>query len=499
MKRRKFNNKGFSLVELIAAVAILAVVVTPLLHSFVTSTNISRRATRITEATLAGKNILEAVDARPIAEFQKITDTNLAAELLGNGGDTVDITPIGEFDVGGDIVPDDEGGFDIALQNIRAGNAYYDAKVEFSRGDNQPSYADSNGNRVDSTSYGIYEINSERIAKYSSMDGVFCQQYLKTDNPDYLADEAFKTEVELNKDTMYPKYKNRSRYISMQVYKDSEGLVWARVTYTYTFEYYGRDASGARTDTTNFWQKIFNYSLFPGGYEPRNKDGSVNIYFMYYPDYYADYTDDTHYTVKARKDTIDIYNIAESGYDVDLKVFLYKQKPVNYYSDNYEPLDTTGVIYKADLTMFKPDDYEITEGEDRKTLVYTNVDEEFHRGPAGEYIQLDPSNFRFILAQAYYDGFDPDDPDYNPEEEGAPQINYPIETPPLEIDLDLVRKDEEIRIYNIKITLYPQGSFVPSKETKTIVIDGRDYEVDDTSGSTFTGEPIYVVEGSKTP
>ena len=166
MKRRKFNNKGFSLVELIAAVAILAVVVTPLLHSFVTSTNISRRATRITEATLAGKNILEAVDARPIAEFQKITDTNLAAELLGNGGDTVDITPIGEFDVGGDIVPDDEGGFDIALQNIRAGNAYYDAKVEFSRGDSQPSYADSNGNRVDSTSYGIYEINSERIAVY---------------------------------------------------------------------------------------------------------------------------------------------------------------------------------------------------------------------------------------------------------------------------------------------------------------------------------------------
>ena len=305
--------------------------------------------------------------------------------------------------------------------------------------------------------------------------------------------------MDISNGEIYPKYKNRSRHIEMFAYKDSEGLVWARVRYTYTFEYYKRDSSGARMDTTQFMDKVFNYSLFPGGYEPRNKDGSVNIYFMYYPDYYADYTDDTHYTVKARKDIIDIYNIAESGYDVDLRVFLYKQKPVNYYSDNYEPLDTTGVIYKADLTMFKPDDYEITEGEDRKTLVYTNVDEEFHRGPAGEYIQLDPNNFRFILAQASYIGFDPDNPDYNPEEEGAPRPYYPIETPPLEIDLDLVRKDEEIRIYNIKITLYPQGSFVPSKETKTIVIDGRDYEVDDTSGSTFTGEPIYVVEGSKTP
>lgn len=499
MKRLKKNSKGFSLVELIAAVAILAVVVTPLLHSFVTSTKVSNRATEISEATLAGKNLLETVDARPLSEFQQISDSNSAAMLLGDDASGTTITPIGQFDVDGDIVPGEEGDFNVAVQNVKVGNALYDAKVEFTRGDKEEVFT-VNGEDKPSTSHGLYLINGEKIAKYSGMDGVFCQTYFKTGNPDYMVDEVFKTEAKTNA-KMPSDYISRQRFIRLEAYKDSDGLVWARLSYTYQFKYYELDNEGFKTENVISWPispdpsapgysaVTYSYSLFPGGFEPRNKDGSVSIYLMYYPDYYADYTDETHYTVKARKDTIDIYNIADEGYDVDLRVFLYKQNPVNYYSDEYEKFTDTqlaGTRYQADVTMFKPDDFEITEGEARETLLYTNVDEDLSTGA-----QIPSGDFRFILAQARYEGFNPDDPDWDPTEEGAPTIYYPIDTPPLDISLDLVRKDKEIRIYNIKITLYKRNSASITSEM------GEDDTV--ITSCTFSGKPVYIVEGTKTP
>ncbi len=499
MKRLKKNNKGFSLVELIAAVAILAVVVTPLLHSFVTSSKVSNRATEISEATLAGKNILETVDARPLSEFQQVSDSNSAAMLLGDDSSGTTITPIGQLDIDGDIVPDEKGGFDVALQNVKVGNALYDAKVEFSRGDEDAQFT-VNGETKNSTSHGLYLINGEKIAKYSGMDGVFCQTFYKTGNPDYMVDEVYKTEAKTNV-KMPADYISRQRFIRLEAYKDSDGLVWARLSYTYQFKYYELDNEGFKTEIVKAWPDspspgaagyaacTYSYSIFPGGFEPRNKDGSVSIYIMYYPDYYADYTDETNYTVKCRKDTIDIYNIADEGYDVDLRVFLYKQNPINYYSDNYEKFTDTqlaGTNYKADVTMFKPDSFEITEGEQRETLLYTNVDEKLGTGE-----QLPAGDFRFILAQARYEGFDPDDPDWDPTEEGAPTIYYPIDTPPLDISLDLVRKDKEIRIYNIKITLYKKNSATISTQM------GEDDTV--ITSCVFSGNPIYVVEGTKTP
>lgn len=46
-ERRQLNNEGFSLIELLIAIVILAIIVVPLLHSFVTSarTNAKSRNT----------------------------------------------------------------------------------------------------------------------------------------------------------------------------------------------------------------------------------------------------------------------------------------------------------------------------------------------------------------------------------------------------------------------------------------------------------------------
>lgn len=511
MKRLKKNNKGFSLVELIAAVAILAVVVTPLLHSFVTSTTVSSRATQISETTLAGKNILEAVDARPISEWQQISDTNLASELLSSSVSTASITPIGKYNYLGNLETEEsDGGFEIGIQNIKAGNALYDAKVEFSRGDKELTYTNSEGNTVPSTSNGLYIINDKEIAKYSSMDGVFCQSYINTANPDVLVDEAYETKSKIDA-TFSKNYLYKERQITLEAYKDDSGLIWATLTYTYQFTYDELDKNdGIKTgrqlkwplsisaDSAGHSDVTFTYSLFPGGFEPVNKDGSVSIYMMYYP-VNSELFKNVPGTTSACKDKIRFYNIAPDGYEVDLRIFLYKQNPLKYNntSHKYEMIDTTGQRYQADVTMWMPDGFEIDNEDDdakRKTLVYTNA----NKG------MLHESDLDFAVGNASYESFDPNfyNPDiYDPDDPSTwvPKIQHFFTNNQYADTYSLVRKENEIRIYNVKVTLYPKGSFVPNKETYSTEIGGRTYSIVDTTGSSFTGDPIYTIEGTKTP
>ena len=68
MKKKKWekiqkNNQGFSLLELLISVTILAIIVIPMMHSFVTSARTNAKAKKVMEATSAGQNVIEAVKA----------------------------------------------------------------------------------------------------------------------------------------------------------------------------------------------------------------------------------------------------------------------------------------------------------------------------------------------------------------------------------------------------------------------------------------------------
>ena len=61
--RKELNNKGFSLVELLIATVILAIIVAPLLHTFVTAATTTVRSQKMGDATLASENLAETVEA----------------------------------------------------------------------------------------------------------------------------------------------------------------------------------------------------------------------------------------------------------------------------------------------------------------------------------------------------------------------------------------------------------------------------------------------------
>ncbi|MCM1282452.1 MAG: prepilin-type N-terminal cleavage/methylation domain-containing protein [Muribaculaceae bacterium] len=68
-RSKKINNGGFSLIELLAAITILAAIFIPLMHSFVTATRTNTKAKRAMEATTAGQNVFEELKANTVADF----------------------------------------------------------------------------------------------------------------------------------------------------------------------------------------------------------------------------------------------------------------------------------------------------------------------------------------------------------------------------------------------------------------------------------------------
>ena len=68
---RQNNNSGFSLVELLIAVTILAIIVIPLMHLFVTSTKINVKSRETLRSTTIAQDIMEGCKAYDVPELQE--------------------------------------------------------------------------------------------------------------------------------------------------------------------------------------------------------------------------------------------------------------------------------------------------------------------------------------------------------------------------------------------------------------------------------------------
>ena len=68
------SNKGFSLVEIIVAIAILAVIVLPLLNAFVTSSKLNVRSKDKLMAVETAKNIMEEMRGYKLNESAKLAE-----------------------------------------------------------------------------------------------------------------------------------------------------------------------------------------------------------------------------------------------------------------------------------------------------------------------------------------------------------------------------------------------------------------------------------------
>ena len=79
-ERRQLNNEGFSLIELLIAIVILAIIVVPLLHSFVTSARTNAKSRNTMHATAIAEDVMEQFEAHTLEEmadtYEAVTPTD---------------------------------------------------------------------------------------------------------------------------------------------------------------------------------------------------------------------------------------------------------------------------------------------------------------------------------------------------------------------------------------------------------------------------------------
>lgn len=68
------NNRGFTLIELLISVAILALIVIPILNSFLLSANLNAKAKQKHKATMVAENIMEKLKSNDLDDIEKWTD-----------------------------------------------------------------------------------------------------------------------------------------------------------------------------------------------------------------------------------------------------------------------------------------------------------------------------------------------------------------------------------------------------------------------------------------
>lgn len=71
---KKQNNKGFTLIELLVAITVLAIVITPLLHSFVSSHRVNAKSKQLMRATTLAQNEMEIFEKEKIEDLIAMTD-----------------------------------------------------------------------------------------------------------------------------------------------------------------------------------------------------------------------------------------------------------------------------------------------------------------------------------------------------------------------------------------------------------------------------------------
>ncbi len=365
MKRNKKNNKGFSLIELVAAIAILMIVVIPLLQAFTTSASLTSRAKKIGEATAAAQNIQETIEALSVKDFKNLDNKNVATML----------EPMGDSVERSEATENDDGSTSMTVKNLKSGSGTYDAKVTFSLGTESSS--------------GIGIINNTDIAKYTNLETAFvqCGSTGLDKNPDEQADTEFITTKKYKEATDAEKevlLKNKSRRIVVEIKTEEDTernvlLVYEKVSFCYIYGTAGYTAT-LKQASTNGGKSVNNikrnskydendptstyydgvdveldYDMFPNGYEmslEKDDEGAYKdtfiAYLMYYP--YFSFQDDSENGIKTIDDDyieflIDTNDDNQNNAPLNTQFFVVKMWPLER-----ETIDDTSTSVSGDTS-----------------------------------------------------------------------------------------------------------------------------------------------------
>lgn len=288
--KKKLGGKGFSLVELLVGVTILAVIAVPLLTAFLVTSHTSGRAKDIRNETVAAQYLVESMKATSIGAV--IDDLKRQAMPFGAGSaelytriwnpDTkvFDETLVSDYGA----VAEDGQGYVLKLTNVTVNNKTYNAAIYLNAAKYQGTTDDPG-------------LNDAPIVNYKEMDAVFKQPKDGTEDPDSMAatELAFQVMVDTGEEASSDDvYNSMDRTIEIAIHKDAGQA--DIVSYTAKYKYHYED------NGTDYFSES-NYSIYRGSYSAV-KNG---LYVFFYP--------------LRSSDSLCIYNTD----NLDVRVFLIKQ------------------------------------------------------------------------------------------------------------------------------------------------------------------------------
>lgn len=96
MQKNHGNQKGFTLIELLVTITILAIIVTPFLHSFVSVMRTNEKSKKVEQATTAARNVMERVKAYPFESLARLATYGAVGaegklEITYSGADAIEV------------------------------------------------------------------------------------------------------------------------------------------------------------------------------------------------------------------------------------------------------------------------------------------------------------------------------------------------------------------------------------------------------------------------
>jgi len=453
------NNKGFTLVEVLTAMVILAIVTVPLLNAFVVSARTNTKAKAAMNAVNVGQNIIEGLEANTVEEIayqfnypnniydpddnknnpiefnilakkneqgndsfsgcwelvQKMEDGKLVYKTAAKTGTSPEASIISSDNgLTYDFIEDNQGLYWYAINDIQMGSnsTKYDALIKVDASSYQDNGDDDNidGNLIDALEY-----NSQKVPNISDFDLNTEAFYVQSTMQDAEAAAYFKAKyIELGYSNADLKdFMNRlSRTIKVEITNKSVSFYEADQTMVRV--YYTYKCTGINAELNNV---VFNtkYDIFDN---TKTKMALKTVYLFYQPVY----TSKAASSVK--KDTI----IIENKNNLKLDLFVVKQENVA----------------KSELKLKESTygmDFQVSEGSlntdgNAFTTVHTNLGTNL-------YIYYDPAMTGANPAQANYS--------YQ-----AGNIPQPIDKLKIKTLADEESKD---RLFDVEVRIYKSDGY----------------------------------------
>ncbi len=349
---KRVQNKGFTLIEVLIAMLVLAIIVTPFLRAFVTASKTNAKSRQLLRTTTISQNIMEEMKAYSLEDIARqfngygtdnsiVSNAESAWEATLNAADgtytkvvtsqeaeesggTVNASIIDAVDaIGtGKFVGQPTDSYHFLMSNVAMQSAKYDVAIHVEK-------------NVNSGSYELVDI--------TSMNRSDCAYFAQEKTQDLNVASEFDRRNEIYGSSAHAQLSvsefqgMMSREITVQVSADAMGNENVKVVYDYSIP-----EGYTTTENRTYSEYTTIFDNYASGEELKA------VYLYYYPLYGS-----------TRTDTIKVENTS----DLDIQVYLIKMKDADYNSFN--DLDYAPHLKVAESTK--------ADGDKSHTTICTNV------------------------------------------------------------------------------------------------------------------------------